>query len=89
MGATSVDSYFTSCYYPRSGDAHPLFCEVVSNLVAVTAIALEPVNAAEDNVLAAVDAVISNVSIILGVLVLLVVRLIISGFVAVGGFARR
>ncbi len=57
--------------------------------MAVTAIALEPVNAAEDNVLAALDAVISNVSILLSALVLLVVRLIISGFVAVGGFARR
>ena len=62
---------------------------MVSNQLAVTAIALEPVNAAEDNVLAALDAVISNVSILLSALVLLVVRLIISGIVAVGGFARR
>jgi hypothetical protein len=56
--------------------------------VAVAAVALNPVPEFEDVLLEAGDAVISNVSIILSSLVLLVVRIIIGGLVAVGGFAR-
>jgi hypothetical protein len=56
--------------------------------VAVAAVALNPVPAFEDLLLEAGDAAMFNVSIILSSLVLLVVRIIIGGRVAVGGFAR-
>jgi hypothetical protein len=59
--------------------------------VAATAVAINPVPSLEDKILDFGDAVISaasNVSIILSSLVLLVVRIIIGGLVAVGGFAR-
>lgn len=65
--------------------------EMVSIQVTARAIALNPVPTIEDEFLAVGDAVLSgfaNISIILSSLVLLVVRIIIGGLVAVGGFAR-
>lgn len=61
---------------------------MVSSQLAARAIALNPAPNVEDEFLAAGIAVLSNVSIILHSLVLIVVRLIIGGRVAVGGFAR-
>lgn len=61
---------------------------MVSSQLAARAIALNPAANVEDEFLAAGIAVLSNVSIILHSLVLIVVRLIIGGRVAVGGFAR-
>jgi hypothetical protein len=61
---------------------------MVRRNLAAKAIALEATSTVEDSVLEAVDAAINDVSIFLSSLVLVVVRLIISGRVAVGGFAR-
>lgn len=62
---------------------------MVSTQVAIAAVAVNPALSFEDEFLAASHAVISNIAISLTSLVLLVVRLIISGRVAVGGFARN
>ncbi len=61
---------------------------MVSRHVAITADALKPEQNVEDQLLDAGRAVISGFSFILSSLVLIVVRLIIGGRVAVGGFAR-
>ena len=61
---------------------------MVSRDVAITAVALSPEQNVEDQLLDVARAVISGFSFILNSLVLIVVRLIIGGRVAVGGFAR-
>jgi hypothetical protein len=65
--------------------------EMVSNQLTARALALNPDRAIEDSVFGLTDAensVVVRASAILSLLVLLVVRIIIGGLVAVGGFAR-
>jgi hypothetical protein len=64
---------------------------MVSNQLTARAIALNPDLMIEDTVFGisdAADPVVVRVSAILSLLVILVVRIIIGGLVAVGGFAR-
>jgi hypothetical protein len=56
--------------------------------VSSTAIAISLNQSIEDEILDSISAAIDGLTIILSSLVLLVVRIIIGGRVAVGGFAR-
>jgi hypothetical protein len=62
--------------------------EMVREHVPARAIAISLKPSVEDQILESVNAVFAGASIILSSIVLLVVRLIIGGRVAVGGFAR-
>ncbi len=52
------------------------------------AIAISVNPSVEDHILESADAVVAGLTVVLSSLVLLVVRIIIGGRVAVGGFAR-
>jgi hypothetical protein len=62
---------------------------MVSSQVRAIAIAINPNEKVEDAVLDSVDAVSNAVVALASLVLLVVVRLIISGRVAVGGFARN